>query len=58
VSERSSDLVVVVALGQMLLEALERLDDQIASEAFIADLRAVCEKANSQLELRDERGGD
>jgi len=56
-SERSSDLTAVAALCKMLLEALERLDDEIASEALIADLREVCEKTHSELERRAQSGG-
>jgi hypothetical protein len=57
-SEPPSDLVVVAALCQMLLEAIGRLDDQIASEAFVADLRAVCERAHSELERFVRRAAD
>lgn len=49
-SKDPSDLVVVAALCRMLLEALERLSEEIASEALIADLREVCERAHSELE--------
>jgi hypothetical protein len=34
----------------MLIEALESLDEEIASEALIADLREVCERAHLELE--------
>jgi hypothetical protein len=33
----------------MLLEALEQLDDELASEALIADLREMCERAHGEL---------
>jgi hypothetical protein len=45
-----SDLVVVAALCRMLLEALDQLDEEIASEAVIANLREVCEKAHLEIE--------
>ena len=45
-----SDLVVVAALCRMLVEALDGLDAEIASEALIADLREVCERAHAELE--------
>ena len=48
----SSDLVLVVALVQTLIEALERLDDPIASEAPVEGLRSFCNKAEAKLELR------
>jgi hypothetical protein len=41
----------------MLLEALGRLDDETISEAFIADLRAVGERAHAELERLADRGG-
>jgi hypothetical protein len=44
-----SDLVVVAALCRMLLEALERLDEPIGSEALIAELRDVSERADKEL---------
>jgi hypothetical protein len=56
-SEQPSELIAVAALCTMLLEALEGLDDEIASEAVIADLREVCERAHSELERRAQRGG-
>jgi DNA-binding GntR family transcriptional regulator len=34
----------------MLLEALEQLDGELASEAIVADLRDVCEQAHLELE--------
>lgn len=49
-SRGPSDLVVVAALCRMLLEALERLDEKVASEALLADLREVCERMHLQLE--------
>ena len=51
-SEGPSELVVSAALCRMLLESLERLDEEIASEAFVADLREVCERAHGELARR------
>jgi hypothetical protein len=56
--EPPSDLVVVAALCQMLLEAIGRLDDEIASQAFVADLRTVCEQAHAELERFAERAAN
>jgi hypothetical protein len=45
-----SPLIQVAALGQMLAEALEQLDDEeIASEALLADLRDMCQRATAEL---------
>jgi hypothetical protein len=45
-----SPLIQVAALGQMLMDALERLDDnEIASEALLADLRDMCQRAAAEL---------
>jgi hypothetical protein len=45
-----SPLIQVAALGQMLMEALEQLnDDEIASEALLADLRDMCQRATAEL---------
>jgi hypothetical protein len=51
-SEGPSELVVTAALCRMLLESLERLDEEIASEAFVAELRDFCERAHGELERR------
>jgi hypothetical protein len=53
-SRGPSDLVVVAALCRMLIEALESLDDEIASEDLIADLREVCERAHLEIERQSE----
>jgi hypothetical protein len=50
-------LIQIAALCQMLLEALEKLDDEIASEAFIADLREMCERAHGELLQRAQDSG-
>jgi hypothetical protein len=47
-----SELIVITALGQTLVEALERLDDPIASEAPIDELRQFCETAHAELDRR------
>jgi hypothetical protein len=51
-SRAPSELIVVAALCQMLLEALEQLDEEIASEALLADLREVCERTHEELGRR------
>jgi hypothetical protein len=51
-SRAPSELIVVAALCQMLLEALEQLDEEIASEALLADLREVCERTHNELGQR------
>jgi hypothetical protein len=52
VDKNRSDLIHVAALCQMLLDALERLDGDVASDALIAELREVCERAHAELERR------
>jgi hypothetical protein len=47
-------LIQVAALCQMLLEVLGQLDEEIASEALIAELRAMCERAHRELSERVE----
>jgi hypothetical protein len=56
-SEGLSELVVVAALCQMLMETLERLDDEIGSAALITELREVCERAHGELERRAQSAG-
>lgn len=51
-SAAASPLIHVAALCGMLLEALEKLDDEIASEALIRDLREMCDRARRELSLR------
>jgi hypothetical protein len=46
----STELIQVAALCQMLLDSLERLDDELASEALVADLRELCERVHAELE--------
>ena len=46
----STQLIQVAALCQMLVEALERLDDGLASESLVAELRELCERVRSELE--------
>jgi len=46
----STELIQVAALCQMLLDSLERLDDDFASEALVADLRELCERVHAELE--------
>ena len=46
----STELIQVAALCQMLLEALERLDDELASEDLLADIRELCERVRDELE--------
>jgi hypothetical protein len=46
---RAQELIHVTALCTLLLEALERLDDGVASEELIAALRDTCERAQEEL---------
>jgi hypothetical protein len=48
-----SPLIQVVALCQMLVEALGQLDHEIASEALMADLRDLCKRASAVLAGED-----
>jgi hypothetical protein len=50
-SQAPSELIVVAAHCQMLLDALERLDDAFASEAPIDNLCEFCEKARPSLSV-------
>jgi hypothetical protein len=49
-ASRPTALIQVAVLCRMLLEALEQLDGELASEAIVADLRDVCEQAHLELE--------
>ena len=49
-SQESSELITVVALCQFLLDMLDQLDHEIASEAPIAALRRFSERAQAELE--------
>ena len=51
-AQAPSDLISVVAVCQFLLEALERLDDEIASKAPVAELRRFADEARAELERR------
>jgi hypothetical protein len=53
----STDLIQVAALCQMLLDSLERLDDELASEALVAELRELCERVRAELD-RTAPAGD
>ncbi len=46
----TTELIQVAALCQMLLDSLERLDDDLASEALVADIRELCERVQAELE--------
>jgi len=46
---RTQQLIKVLALGGVLLETLESLNDGIASEELIAALHDTCELAREEL---------
>jgi hypothetical protein len=46
----SNDLIHIVALSGLLLEELERLEGQFASEALTTPLRELYERAHAELE--------
>ena len=48
----ASDLITVVAVCEFLLQALERLDDEIASGAPVVELRRFADEARAELERR------
>lgn len=52
----STELIQVAALCQMLLDSLERLDDELASEALVADIRELCERVRIELEREAPSG--
>ena len=49
-SEAPAPLVHVAALSRLLLDALGRLDRELAPEAWVAELRGVCERSHAELE--------
>ena len=51
----TSDLILIVALAETLVEALEGLDDPIAADAPLDGLRAFSEKAKTELDIRAQR---
>jgi hypothetical protein len=56
-SHPSSELIQVAALCRMLLDALERLDAEIVSEALVADLTELCENVHGRLERPSPTAG-
>jgi hypothetical protein len=48
--EDTQSLIHATALSQMLLKTLESMNDQsLASDEFIIDLRALCERGRVEL---------
>jgi hypothetical protein len=56
--EDTQSLIHATALSQMLLKTLESMNDQsLASDEFIIDLRALCERGRVELTSLRQVGG-
>lgn len=48
-SDRTSDLIIATALARTLADVVERLDSEICTEATLAELRDLAERAELEL---------
>lgn len=48
--DRQADLIMATALANALSEVVERLDSDICDESTLAELRALAERAETELD--------
>jgi hypothetical protein len=48
--ERQADLIMATALAKALTDVIQRLDGEICDDTTVRELRALAERAESELE--------